>query len=58
MQVFAGSSAESSADLWADSYLTVKPIFHCDAEFWRRGLALGNNPRRQNFVLGYQHVGT
>ena len=31
----------------------IKAIFHCDTKFWRWGLALGNNPRRQNFALGY-----
>ena len=32
--------------------LSLKPIFHCDAKFWRRELALGNTPQHQNFELG------
>ena len=32
--------------------MSLKPIFYCDAKFWRRGLALGNTPRRQNVALG------
>ena len=31
---------------------SIKPIFHCDAKFWRRRLALDNTPRRQNFAMG------
>ena len=34
-----------------------KPIFHCDAKFWRRGLALGNSPDARLLHWGYQHVG-
>ena len=36
---------------------SVKPIFHCDAKFWRRGLALGNSPDARLLRWGYQHVG-
>ena len=32
--------------------LILEPIFHCDAKFWRRGLAQGNTLRHQNFALG------
>ena len=30
---------------------TLKPIFHCDANTWRRGVGVGLCPRRQNFAL-------
>ena len=31
--------------------LTVKPIFHCDAEYLASGVGLGQCPQRQNFAL-------
>ena len=36
---------------------SLKPIFHCDAKFWRRGLALGKRPDARLLRWGYQHVG-
>ena len=35
----------------------IKPIFHCDAKYWRRGLALGNAPDARILRWRYQHVG-
>ena len=39
------------------TYVTFKPIFHCDAKFWRRGVALGNSPDARLLRWEYQQVG-
>ena len=35
----------------------VKPIFHCDTKYLRRGLALGNAPNTRILCWRYQHDG-
>ena len=38
-------------------HCSLKPIFHCNAKYLASGVGVGQYSRRQNFALGYQHVG-
>ena len=38
-------------------YFSLKPIFYCDQNTWRRGLAFGNTPDTRILRWRYQHVG-